>query len=223
MKQIGTQNTVTINTSNIVSISKIIYGDWITGFSFSYAEPNPPYPCCAFCVYLILQLLVSSMSLRRFLVASSLILSPVAAISLQSAAFAQTATDTIQIGGSVPATVSITSTTTTVATNLPLSTAGVENNLKIADLVVTTNFGAATITATSTNNGTLLNTSNPSASRQYELDIVGDGGQANNFSNLSSFTRVVEGDLDLYIQFTNPSTPQKGNYTDTIILTVSDE
>ncbi|CAD5927015.1 hypothetical protein PCC9214_01033 [Planktothrix tepida] len=163
------------------------------------------------------------MSLRRFLVASSLILSPVAAISLQSAAFAQTATDTIQIGGSVSASVSITSTTTQYASDLPLSTGGVENNLKIADLVVTTNFGAATITATSTNNGTLLNNDNPDDSLQYELDIVGDGGQANNFNNLSNFSRQAEGDLDLYIKFTNPSTPRKGIYTDTITLTVSDE
>lgn len=51
MKQIGTQNTVTINTSNIVSISKIIYGDWITGFSFSYAELNLPQPVlCLLCL-----------------------------------------------------------------------------------------------------------------------------------------------------------------------------
>lgn len=221
MKQIGTQNTVTINTSNIVSISKIIYGDWITGFSFSYAEPNPPYPCCAFCVYLILQLLVSSMSLRRFLVASSLILSPVAAISLQSAAFAVTATDNIQIGGSVPASVTITSTGTAAATSLPLSTAGTQT-VKIADVVVTTNFGAATITASSTNNGVLLNSNNPNDNLQYELDIVGDGGQAGNFSNVGGFNRVVEGELDLYIRVNNPSTPKKGNYADTITLTVSD-
>lgn len=221
MKQIGTQNTVTINTSNIVSISKIIYGDWITGFSFSYAEPNPPYPCCAFCVYLILQLLVSSMSLRRFLVASSLILSPVAAISLQSAAFAVTATDNIQIGGSVPASVTITSTATTAASSLPLSTAGTQT-VKIADVVVTTNFGAATISATSTNNGVLLNSNNPNDNLQYELDIVGDGGQAGNFSNVGGFNRVVDGELDLYIRVNNPSTPKKGNYADTITLTVSD-
>lgn len=161
------------------------------------------------------------MSLRRFLVASSLILSPVAAISLQSAAFAVTATNNIQIGGSVPASVTITSTATTAASSLPLSTAGTQT-VKIADVVVTTNFGAATITASSTNNGVLLNSNNPNDNLQYELDIVGDGGQAGNFSNVGGFNRVVEGELDLYIRVNNPSTPKKGNYADTITLTVSD-
>jgi hypothetical protein len=180
-----------------------------------------PNPCCAFCVHLMLQLLLPYMSLRHFLVASSLILSPVAAISLQSAAFAVTATDNIQIGGSVPASVTITSTGTAAATSLPLSTAGTQT-VKIADVVVTTNFGAATITASSTNNGVLLNSNNPNDNLQYELDIVGDGGQAGNFSNVGGFNRVVEGELDLYIRVNNPSTPKKGNYADTITLTVSD-
>lgn len=162
------------------------------------------------------------MSLRRFFIASSLILSPVAAISVQSAAFAVTENHNIEIGGIVFATVSITSTTNQYTSNLPLSTAGVQHNLKIADLVVTTNFGAATISATSTNNGLLFNNDSPDDSLQYQIDIVGDGGQANNFSNLSSFSRQVEGDLDLYIKFTNPSIPKQGIYTDTITLTVSD-
>jgi len=181
-----------------------------------------PNPCCAFCVYLILQLLLPYMSLRRFLVASSLILSPVAAIGVQSTAFAESATSNVILSGTVPASVTITSTATGAASSLPLSTAGTQT-VQIANITVTTNFGGAILTATSTNNGVLLNSNNPNDNLQYQLDIVGDGGQAGNFSNIGSFSRTVQGELDLYIQVNNPAVPKKGSYNDTITLTVSDQ
>lgn len=181
-----------------------------------------PNPCCAFCVHLMLQLLLPYMSLRHFLVASSLILSPVAVIGVQSTAFAESANDSINISGNVPASVTITSTAADAATSLPLSTAGTQT-VKIADITVTTNFGGAILTATSTNNGVLLNSNNPNDNLQYQLDIVGDGGQAGNFSNIGSFSRTVQGELDLYIQVNNPAVPKKGSYNDTITLTVSDQ
>ncbi|MFM6207467.1 hypothetical protein [Planktothrix sp.] len=162
------------------------------------------------------------MSLRHFLVASSLILSPVAVIGVQSTAFAESANDSINISGNVPASVTITSTAADAATSLPLSTAGTQT-VKIADITVTTNFGGAILTATSTNNGVLLNSNNPNDNLQYQLDIVGDGGQAGNFSNIGSFSRTVQGELDLYIQVNNPAVPKKGSYNDTITLTVSDQ
>ena len=76
------------------------------------------------------------MSLRRFFIASSLILSP---LGFGSAAFAGT-TSNIELNATVPETANITSTPTTEAANLHDSISQSQRGIvKIADFNVTTN------------------------------------------------------------------------------------
>lgn len=172
------------------------------------------------------------MSLRRLLVASSLIVTPVATLSLAPAAFAGTANTGVGVSGTVPSIIAITASPTTAATALPLATSGAQT-AKIADVSITSNNTAGiTITATSTNNGILQSSINTADTVAYQIAIVNDGSAApTSYTTLSSLSQsettgfsATTGvkDLDLYIKVTNPTLPKRGNYSDTITLTVAD-
>jgi hypothetical protein len=163
------------------------------------------------------------MFLRRFLISSSLILSP---LGFGSAAFAQT-TSNINLSATVPATASIALTATAEASNLQnsiqLAQTGIQTPIKIADFTVTTNnTGGVTLTAASTNSGRLRN--NNGDSIPYKIEVTGDQGATPNtvnFSTLSGFTRFVNRDIDLYIEINNPGSLPAGTYTDTLTLTIA--
>lgn len=172
------------------------------------------------------------MSLRRLLVASSLIVTPVATLSLAPAAFADTDSNSIGVSGTVPSIIAITATQTAAATALPLSTGG-DQTAKIADVSITSNNTAGiTITATSTNNGILQSSTNVSDTVEYQIAIVNDGSATpTSYTNLSSLSQSETSgfsqttgvkELDLYIKVANPTLPKRGNYIDTITLTVAD-
>ncbi|PPJ65248.1 hypothetical protein [Cuspidothrix issatschenkoi] len=158
------------------------------------------------------------MSLRRFFIASSLILSP---LGFGSAAFAQT-TSNINLTATVPATASITLTPTTEATNLYDSISQSQRgSVKIADFNVTTNTPGVTLTASSINGGNLRNSNGDDI--PYKLEITGSGGAAptNGFSTVTNFSRFMDGDADLYIEIPNIVNSLAGTYSDTLTLTIS--
>ena len=158
------------------------------------------------------------MSLRRFFIASSLILSP---LGFGSAAFAET-TSNIDLTATVPATASITSTPTTDATDLYDSILSSQRGIvKIADFNVTTNTPYVTITASSTNGGNLRNSNGDDI--PYKLEVTADGVEAptDGFSTVADFLAPVVGSADLYIEITNMNNANAGTYDDTLTLTVS--
>jgi spore coat protein U-like protein len=160
------------------------------------------------------------MSLRRFFIASSLILSP---LGFGSAAFAGT-TSNIELNATVPVTANITSTPTTEAANLYDSISQSQRGIvKIADFNVTTNTFYVTLTASSTNGGNLRNISGGDI--EYKLEITGDGGAAptNGFSTVTNFSENMNGNRDLYIEIpiTNMVNAPAGTYSDTLTLTIS--
>ncbi|MBD2136249.1 hypothetical protein H6F32_01320 [Anabaena sp. FACHB-1237] len=172
------------------------------------------------------------MSLRGFLIASGLILSPLTTIGFQSAAFADTDNTHIQIGGTVATIISINATPTSDASNLPLSQTG-EQIVKIADLKITTNSPAGVrITVKSLYNGTLLNDVNDYIN--YGIQITDDSTtpDSGSFKTLEEDVSISkttgfnsetgEKQLDLYLRLNNLSIPKQGNYNDTITLTVAD-
>lgn len=127
------------------------------------------------------------MSLRRFFVASSLILSPLATMGFQSAAFAGTDSTNIIIGGTVDPVIDIEATATAAAQQLPLSTPGLQT-AKIADLTLNSNnYSGVTVTATSTNNGKLVDSNNPDFFVSYQIDLTGDTGAPGNFRPCTLF------------------------------------
>jgi hypothetical protein len=162
------------------------------------------------------------MSLRRFFIASSLILSP---LGFGSAAFAGT-TSNIELNATVPVTANITSTPTTQAANLYDSISQSQQGIvKIADFNVTTNT-YVTLTASSTNGGNLRNSSGYNI--EYKLEITGDGGAAptNGFSTVTNFSKNMDGNSgnrDLYIEIPNMVGAPAGTYSDTLTLTISTE
>jgi hypothetical protein len=162
------------------------------------------------------------MSLRRFLIASSLILAPLTILSFGSAAFAESDTVNIEISGNVPLTLDLAASATTAATDLPLSVIG-QRTVNIADLTVTTNASSLIITASSTNSGNLMNTNDPFAFVPYTLDIVGSGGQSLNPRTVANLKQTVGSEqLDLFIGFNISGPLAAGNYNDTITLIVAD-
>ncbi len=195
----------------------------LQAFPSTLLNRTPPYQCCAFCVYLILQQSIPYMSLRRFFVASSLILSPLATMGFQSAAFAGTDSTNIIIGGTVASVIDIEATATAQAQDLPLSTPGPQV-VKIADLTLNSNnYSGVTVSVGSTNNGELVDLNNPSNIVTYQIDLVGDSGTPSNFRSLGLFSQIVSSaQTDLYIRVNNPSVPKQGNYSDTITVIVAD-
>ena len=175
-----------------------------------------------YCSFLICKYGVT-MSLQRFLIASSLILSPLATMGFQSAAFAGNATTNIILSGTVAPIISIAATATSDAEQLPLSTAG-QQTVKIADLTLNSNnFSGVTVTVSSTNSGRLVDSNEPENAVLYQIALIPDNGTPGGFDSLSSFSQsVLLSQTDLYIQFNNPSVPKQGNYSDTITVTVSD-
>lgn len=163
------------------------------------------------------------MSLRHFFIASSLILAPITTLGFGSAAFAGTDSTNIIIRGTVDPVIDIEATATAVAEQLPLSTPG-QLIVKIADLTLNSNnYSGVTVTATSTNDGLLVDSNNPDIFVPYEIDLTGDGGAPGDFRPLSTFSQIVSSpQTDLYILVTNPSLPKQGNYGDTITITVAD-
>lgn len=175
-----------------------------------------------YCSFLICKYGVT-MSLQRFLIASSLILSPLATIGFQSAALADSATTNVIISGTVDPVISLQAVATAQAQDLPLSTPG-QQVVKIADLTLdSNNYSGVRLTATSTNNGFLLAQNNPLNAVPYQIDVVADGGTPGNFRAVGAIGQTVSSaQTDLYIQVNNPSTPKQGTYTDTITITVAD-
>lgn len=164
------------------------------------------------------------MSLRHFFIASSLILAPITTLGFGSAAFAGTDSTNIIIRGTVDPVIDIQATATAVAEQLPLSTPG-ELIVKIADLTLNSNnYSGVTVTATSTNNGLLVDSNDPdNIFIPYQIELTGDGGAPGDFRPLSTFSQIVSSpQTDLYILVTNPSLPKQGNYGDTITITVAD-
>jgi hypothetical protein len=163
------------------------------------------------------------MSLRHFFIASSLILAPITTLGFGSAAFAGTDSTNIIIRGTVDPVIDIQATATAVAEQLPLSTPG-ELIVKIADLTLNSNnYSGVTVTATSTNDGLLVDSNNPDIFVSYQIELTGDGGAPGDFRPLNTFSQIVSSpQTDLYILVTNPSLPKQGNYGDTITITVAD-
>jgi len=172
------------------------------------------------------------MSLRHFFIASSLILAPITTLGFGSAAFADTATDSIILSGTVESQIAIDATPTPNASDLPMtpSTTG-SNVLPIADLVITSNNPAGiTITASSTNNGKLKTSNGDEIA--YRIAIVNNNsGIPSSVSTVSSFgLDVTSGfdpdtgvkQMDLYIDYTVGGMPKQGDYTDTLTITVAD-
>ena len=162
------------------------------------------------------------MSLRRFFIASSLILSP---LGFGSAAFAET-TSNIDLTATVPATANITSTSTTEAANLYDSISQSQRGIvKIADFSVTSNTPYVILTASSTNSGNLMSDNSDQIS--YKLHVGDDGSEApiNGFDTVTDFSRVVVGNGDLYIEIPieNMVDAPAGTYSDTLTLIISTE
>ncbi|CAD0225459.1 conserved hypothetical protein [Planktothrix agardhii] len=189
-----------------------------------------PNPCCAFCVYLIPQLLLPSMSLRHFFIASSLILAPITTLGFGSAAFADTASDYIQLSGTVEQQIAIDANRTTAASDLPLSPedAGQDGSttVHIADLDITSNnIAGITITSSSDNDGELTSGQNEIA---YTIAIVDNGGTPTTYvsnlnQNVNGFnTETGSKSMDLYIKYSVGGMPKQGTYTDAITITVAD-
>lgn len=175
------------------------------------------------------------MSLRHFFIASSLILAPITTLGFGSAAFADTATDSIILSGTVDSQIAIDANPTAAAIALPLSPeyAGQDGSttVHIADLDITSNNPAGiTIEASSTNNGKLKTTNGDEI--EYAIAIVNNNsGIPSSVSTVSSFgLDVTSGfdastgvkSMDLYIQYSVGGMPKQGNYSDTLTITVAD-
>jgi len=178
------------------------------------------------------------MSLRRFFIASSLILAPITTLSFGSAAFADTATTDIILSGTVESQIAIDANPTTDASNLPMTPSQDGwTTVQIADLDITSNNPAGiTIGASSTNEGELVSSADSSDTIQYGIAIVNDGSGAPTMSNplspgsppfSQSETTGFNPDtgvksMDLYIRYSVGGMPKQGNYSDTLTITVSD-
>lgn len=169
----------------------------------------------------------------RFLILIGLILSPLATFFIsQLAALAGTDTTTINISGTVPSVVQISSPTTMpVSNDLPLSNLG-QQVIKIAELQIINNnpnSPSITINASSTNSGA-LSSANGNSSIPYLITVTDHQTPPNNFDNINNFSSPqtsgfnAEGakTVDLYIQFNQATIPKQGDYSDVITLTVSD-
>lgn len=166
----------------------------------------------------------SYMPLRRFFIASTLILSPLAAIGFESAAFAGTTQD-INLGAVVPSRISITSTadanSSALQNLLNLTGSQTTTEAKIADLTVDTNENSVNISATSVNNGALLNSTN-GQTIPYLLEITQDGAGRYGGSIVSDLNfQAADGDYDLHILIPSAGNIKAGTYTDILTLTVA--
>ncbi|CAD5962354.1 hypothetical protein [Planktothrix agardhii] len=169
------------------------------------------------------------MSLRHFFIASSLILAPITTLGFGSAAFANTATDSIILSGTVESQILIDATPTTNASALPMDQS---NIVHIADLDITSNNPEGiSIGASSTNNGKLKSINGDEI--EYAIAIVNDNSGTPSTSattSLSSFGQNVTGfdpetglkSMDLYISYDVGGMPKQGTYTDTITITIMD-
>jgi len=193
-----------------------------------------PNPCCAFCVYLIPQVLLPSMSLRHFFIASSLILAPITTLGFGSAAFADTATTDIILSGTVESQIAIDANPTQYAGDLPMTPSQTgSNTIPIADLSITSNNPAGiTITASSTNDGKLKTSNGDEIA--YGIAIVNSGSGAPSPSSVVPVSQLSQSEttgfdpntgvkeMDLYIEYAVGGMPKMGNYADTLTITVAD-
>ena len=176
------------------------------------------------------------MSLRRFFIASSLILAPITTLGFGSAAFADTDSDTVELSGTVDSVLSIfVDSSGTEASSLPmtqLSPQSEANVVRVANLDITSNNpGGITITTQSTNNGKLKSANNDEI--PYTIAIV-DGGSgappSTHTLSISNYSQAVNGFdpqtglkvMNLYISYDVSGMPTQGTYTDTITITVAD-
>lgn len=165
------------------------------------------------------------MSLRRFFIASSLILSPLAAIGFESAAFADTSQQ-IPLEVTVPSRLSITAAPDANAAALQnvLDLSRAEPSpAKIADITVDTNEPNVSITATSANSGTLRNSAN-NVAITYRLAIVADESaiSVSNSSTVSELNfQAANAQYDLHIVVDVPENVAAGTYSDILTLTLA--
>ncbi|MEY3329711.1 MAG: hypothetical protein RLZZ115_2594 [Cyanobacteriota bacterium] len=176
------------------------------------------------------------MSLRHFFIASSLILAPITTLGFGSAAFAGTDSTNIILSGTVESLIEIDATATTAASALPLSPgyAGQDGSttVHIADLDITSNnIAGITITASSVKAGKLVGDNEEEI--PYTIAIVNDGtGTPTSTTSVSSLNHNVQGfdfdsqsgikSMDLYIKYSVVGL-KMGDYSDTLIITVSDK
>ncbi|WP_313655272.1 hypothetical protein, partial [Planktothrix agardhii] len=163
-----------------------------------------------------------------------LILAPITTLGFGSAAFAGTDSTNIILSGTVESLIEIDATATTAASALPLSPgyAGQDGSttVHIADLDITSNnIAGITITASSTNVGELVGDNEEEI--PYTIAIVNDGtGIPTSTTSVSSLNQYVVGgfdsqsgikSMDLYIKYSVVGL-KKGDYSDTLTITVSD-
>ncbi|MBD2547020.1 hypothetical protein [Planktothricoides raciborskii] len=170
------------------------------------------------------------MSLRRSLIASSLILAPITTLGFGSAAFAGSANDSVTLSATVQPIIAIDATATSVASSLPM-TAG-SQTAHVADLNITSNNTAGlTIQASSTNSGVLVSRTNPTDNINYTVAVVNDGATPTSGTTLSSLSQSKTSGfntttgvkpMDLYIQYNLPNLPKQGGYSDTLTITIAD-
>lgn len=166
-------------------------------------------------------------SIRRALIASGLVLGATAAFS--PTAFAQTATTTVPLSGTVTSTLAITATPTTEAGALALdgAAAGVEQIVKAADLEISTNNEQGyNLSVTS---GNLIKDGGTSIA--YQVTTVADGAVAPATAGFTvasgtaytvSIATAGSAPQDLYIKYTPAALQDAGAYAGTITLNVAD-
>lgn len=145
--------------------------------------------------------------------------------------FADT-TDTVLLSGSVTSTLTIEATDTAAAATLPLdgAAAGVQQIVKVADILMSTNNDEGImLTATSGSLNTAGAGGDPIA---FQVAVVEDAAAAVGATfTVPSGTNVTDGlsntegsfNKDLYIMYTPAALQDPGTYTGSIGLTVADQ
>jgi len=161
-------------------------------------------------------------SIRRALVLSSLVLGATTLFSEKAMA------DTVTLGGTVASTLTLVTTPTAAASNLPLST-GTRQIVQVADLAISTNNEQGyTLTATS---GSLTKVGGTPIA--YQVTTTADAVPAvagtftiasgTPYTNPSTAANAVgTGGLDLHIMYTPAALQDPGAYAGIITVTVAD-
>lgn len=168
------------------------------------------------------------MAFRHFLIASSLLVAPAAVAAFSPAAFADTSAN-VQVSGHADSTLSITAT----SLNPTLKVASAEDAIKVADLVLKTNNPTGlTLKIESSHNG-LQHSTKTDKVATYSVGIGTDGAVTNwqLSNNLSAFAyeptlnseSMVDESKSLYVKHDALANALKGDYSDTLTLTVTDK
>lgn len=149
------------------------------------------------------------------------------AVVMPSKAFA----DTVNLSGTVSSTLTLSTTATADAGNLPLggAAAGNQQIVQVADLGINTNNEQGyTLTVTS---GDLTKSGGTAISYQTTTTATGVSAVTGDFTvasgtdytfNTSAANASGTGDRDLWIQYTPAALQDPGSYTGTITVTVAD-